>query len=680
MVDSPRTHDDPREPWQQRCSTVLKPALLFAMLTTVGLFLISPYLLLSSVLDIFSALVVLVPPILFGLWIVGRLPLGEPPLRWRLLLASGIGIGATSLLVLVLGLAGVLSRSAWLVILLGFTVVGAIEARKLIRSSSSAADDGKGSSLLSYAWLLLVPFLVVALKNASNAPGFVWSEEGFGYDVLEYHLQIPKEYLQLGRIAYLPHNVYASFPSNVEMHYLLSAVVHGGLPELGSVSHHIHLFLGAMFLFALWVMGREYSPAAGIVAALAGGTVGWLPYLGGMAYVELGMLFFGACSLGCLQRAMVPSDVDNRTRIWVALSGVFAGFASGCKYPGVALIAIPFALVLLASGGSWGSWIWRWKRVVLYSLCCAASLSPWLLRNAVHTGNPVFPLLNGVFHATSPGWSAEEDVRWERGHSATAEECSVAMRAKLLWERTLGDPLQRLGPMIFLLAILGLAVRGAERWDWALFVVLILQVMIWVLATHLFARFAVPMLLPLCALAARGTGRIVSVRGRWMVCALVVMGAGWNFSFAARLSSLEAPVAAPSTLFTTGAVPGFEYLGVINQELPVDAKLLLVGESRPYYIERRVDYCVVFNKNAFADAIRTAKTPGDIVSWLRSRGYSHVLVNWFEVGRQARTYGFPPEIQPSLFEGLVRNGLVRTHSFAHPARAERYVEIYSMTP
>ena len=41
------------------------------------------------------------------------------------------------------------------------------------------------------------------------------------FDVLEYHLQGPKEYFQAGRIAFLPHNVYTNMPFGVEMLHLL---------------------------------------------------------------------------------------------------------------------------------------------------------------------------------------------------------------------------------------------------------------------------------------------------------------------------------------------------------------------------------------------------------------------------------------------------------------------------
>ena len=47
------------------------------------------------------------------------------------------------------------------------------------------------------------------------------------FDVLEYHLQGPKEYYQAGRITYLPHNVYTNMPFNVEMLHLLAMEVMG---------------------------------------------------------------------------------------------------------------------------------------------------------------------------------------------------------------------------------------------------------------------------------------------------------------------------------------------------------------------------------------------------------------------------------------------------------------------
>lgn len=669
------------------------PALLFVGLVFLTLGLISPFLLVSAFLDLLSALFVLVPPVLVGLFLVGRLPTGRLPPRLRFLLASGLGIGSVSLLALCLGSIGILSRSVWLALYAGFLSVGVWEC---IRFTGALANAGNWRSYLDspiriapnpqsqprstlrlfrlqYAYLALVPLVVLALWNASNAPGFLWSEEGYGYDILEYHLQLPKEYLLLGRIAYLPHNVYCAFPANVEMLYLLSMILHGSTVELGTVANHIHFLLGALFVFALWVIGREYSPLAGLIAALLGGTVGWLSYLSGLAYVELGMLFFGACAFACAQHAISSSRM-----IFFALAGVMAGFACGCKYPAVAFIALPLALPIVLQKSA--QMQLRLRNAGLYLAGCMVAFSPWLLKNTIETGNPVFPLVNSVFKAAPPGWSSEEDDRWRRGHAPKDGEKALAARASLLWSRTFADPMQRLGPVVLLLGLTLLLGRKLDRWDVSLLVILLVQICVWVFATHLFARFAVPLVIPLIALAAKGTTALSTTRAKCMIGVVITAGIVWNFVHAARLTREEAPTGAPASMFVSGSVPGFSYLGLVNNELPTSAKVLLVGESRPFYVERASDYCVVFNKNPWADAIRLAKSPADIVQWLRERKITHVLVHWMEIRRLARTYGFPPEINPLLFEQLTGHGLRLIREFQHPSSPERYVDIYEVIP
>jgi len=653
---------------------------LFVLLTALGLGVISTQLLLSAVLDCIAALLILVPPIFLGYGIVSLLPPASIPARWRLPLAVGLGLGATSLLVLGLGLIGVLSRPVWLAILGLFLLFGVLSFRR----ASPDCDQASSSSFIAprprwvYAWLLFVPFLVIALRNASNAPGFIWAEEGYGYDVLEYHLQVPKEYVQQGQISYLPHNVYANFPSNVEMLYLLSMIVHGESSNLGTVANMIHLCLGVLFVLALWCIGREWSPGAGMAAAFVGGTVGWLPYLCGLAYVENGMLFFGALSLAALLRASLLSASMQDRRLWMVLSGVFAGFACGCKYPAVPLIAVP--LLLAAMLIDFRPWTVRLRHGVAFGMGCLVAFAPWLVKNTVLTGNPVFPLANSIFRATPPGWGADEDQRWVHGHSPSQDERNFTARAQNIWARTLGDPLQRFGPAVFLIPLALCFRRNWGEDSLSLLVVFVAQLLVWAFATHLFARFAVPLVLPLSAMVALGFHRMSRSQERIGIVAAVVLGAAWNISFAARLSRTEALSAAPESLFSQGQATGFEYLGVINSELPKSAKLLLIGDAKAYYIEREADYCVVFNRNPFVEAIRAAKSPADIMQWLRARNYTHILVNWSEVARLRATYGFASEIAPTLFDQLQEYGLNPVRSFPHPTSGARYIDLWAMQP
>jgi len=79
------------------------------------------------------------------------------------------------------------------------------------------------------------------------------------------------------------------------------------------------------------------------------------------------------------------------------LAGALFGFASWTKYTFV-LAAIGIAAILIREK-------WRdWLRFAVPALLIA---SIWMTKNAVLTGNPVYPFLNGIFH--SPFWTAASD-------------------------------------------------------------------------------------------------------------------------------------------------------------------------------------------------------------------------------------------------------------------------------
>jgi len=655
-------------------------ALVFIGLTLVGLAILSPGLLLAAMLDAAAAAVIVIPPVLAGLCLVPFFRLGQLPLRWHLLLGASLGLGVTSLLVLSLGLAGVLQRAVWIGILGTYTVVGIIRLRGLVfrATSEKGAEPSTGYETQAYAprwlWMVLVPFLILALLSAANAPGFLWAEEGHGYDVLEYHLQMPKEYFHDGRIVYAPHNVYANFPMNVEMLYLLAMVVHNEVYDLGTTANMIHLILGALTVYAMWVVGREWSPRAGQACAIALGSVGWLGYLSGLAYVEHGMLFFSAAAVAALLRA-IARPANEVSRGWLALSGICSGFACGCKYTAIPFIALAISLAaIIWLGGNWRS---RVRDFSVYVVATAVSFAPWLMKNELMTGNPVFPLMNGLFQAHPPGWGERENERWARGHAVGEVERELKARTLALWRHVPADVDQRFGPAILLLAVGGLLGRRLSRADHLLLTVLVVQALVWLLATHLYARFTVAFLIPLSILAGRA---IVNGAGRrvWIAGGVLLVGTGWNLAFAARLHAREAPGGAPASLIYDGTLPGLEYFAVINHELPATAKVLLIGDAKAFYYQRQVDYSVAFNRSSFVEAVENTNNPSDIMAWLLKRGYTHVLVHWNEITRLSRTYGFSSQVTPQLFDRLTAVGLQRIRELRHPDVSGRWVDLYEI--
>lgn len=682
------------EPSAIKQDSGVRLVVVFVALTVFVLGAVSFRVLLVAALDGASAAVILVPPILAGLWLVPLFRLGNLPLRWHFLLGSSLGLGLTALLVLLLGLAGVLQRTVWIGLLGAFAVAGSIRLRSLLaeraRETIRRRSDQSGTPATGehYLWLVLVPFLILALLAASNAPGFLWAEEGNGYDVLEYHLQMPKEYFQAGRIAYAPHNVYANFPMNVEMFYLLAMIVHNDVYDVGTTANMIHLILGGLAVYAVWVMGREYSPTSGRIGAVAVGSVGWLGYLSGLAYVENGMLFFAATAVATLLRTLswkaeTVTDVDsgmnspicNVSRRWLGLAGLCSGWACGCKYTGIPMVTLALTLAIIP----WMYGEWRRRALDLCVFVGAATLSfaPWLIKNEVMTGNPVFPLSNQWFRGNPPGWEEQQTEQWNQGHHLPDVDRSLVARFRALWRHVPADKDQRFGPGIVLIAFGGLFGRRRERVDAILLGVLVVQLMVWLFATHLYARFAVPLLIPLGILAGRALMGTRSWMRHWIAVGVLVVGGAWNFTFAARLNGREAPGGAPASLIYDGLLPGFEYFAAVNHELATNAKVLVVGDARAFYFQRRVDYCVVFNQSPFVDVAGTSDVEG-VLQWLRDHGYTHVLVHWNEINRLARTYGFSSKITPELFDRLTRAGLRRAGEFPSPKSDRRWVELYEV--
>ena len=683
--------------------------LLIAIVCVLGVGTVSWFSLMSLFLDGISACLVLAPPIGLGLGMIQWLRWGSAPLRWQILIGAALGIGTTSLLVLGLGLAGVLQRSVWITLLALFSVVGVVRLWRLIRvrgeqqfdersDSSDRAEDARNTAAFRYLWFLAAPYVVLAILSASSAPGFLWSEEGFGYDVLEYHLQLPKEYLEAGRIHYTPHNVYGNFPANVEMLYLLAMIVLGETVDSGIVANMIHLLLGGLAVFAAWVIGRDESPQCGVVSGVSMAACGWVVYLSGLAYVELGMLFFGMAAMGALLRATreprvgdsregraaETTVVGKRDRTWWFAAGLCAGFACGCKYTAGPMIALPIFAVFVVYGARPRKVPLLFRRAALFRDGCgfllgaALAFAPWIVKNTAMTGNPLFPLANSWWRASPPCWGVDEQQRWERGHRPVQNEQGAVRRVSAAWNHILADKYQRFGPALFVLAAIGFMGRRRTAADWILLFLALFQIAVWLAATHLYARFAIVLLIPLALLAGRAA--LCSSRPlRYATVIALCVGGLWNLVFAISLQEKESPLGAPASLFYEGKMTGFEYLGFVNSELPPESRILMIGEARTFYILRPCVYTVVFNRNEFVEMLLTSKNDADVIDWLRARRFTHVLVNWSEIDRLKRTYGFSEEITPERFKRLESAGLRTVRQFDHPTNGTRQVTIYAVS-
>jgi len=518
------------------------------------------------------------------------------------------------------------------------------------------------------AHLLLLPaaaFLVIALMASTIPPGLSWGDEAGGYDVLEYHFGGPKEFWLAGRIVDLPHNVYTYLPFNAEMLYLLAFVIKGDPFEGVYLAQLLNASLAVWAVVAAWLAGRELGRTPGIVAGVVAATCPWLTYLSGVAYVENGLLFVGMLSMAALVRIWRNEDCRHGT--WFLLAGLLAGLACGFKYTAVPMVALPIGLL-----AAWCGWAIR-PRVglgpALFVAGVALTFCPWLARNARLAGNPVFPLAHATLGYDEALWNQTLADRWDRAHAPQPDETGLSGRMARLWQRVLADA--NYGAGIFVAAALGLLALVGQRRGLVLacLIVLIVQGVTWTAATHLFARFGVPMIIPLVVLAAASWP--VPPADRWVaerrigVILVLVVGAAVNLVHVGGLyyHHTREPDGSPRGWF--GAAHVLAQVDPINQYTPDrDTTVWMVGEARAFYVARPCRYHVVFSRDPLAEFARTQPTGRQLLDWFRQRGVTHVYVNWSEIDRFRRpgNYGWDEAVNESLFASMRSAGAKLTHA------------------
>jgi hypothetical protein len=274
------------------------------------------------------------------------------------------------------------------------------------------------------------------------------------------------------------------------------------------------------------------------------------------------------------------------------------------------------------------------------------AVSPWLAKNVVSTGNPVFPLANTIFRGEPPGWGSQETAHWDVSHRPAPDQSSVSSRISALARGALLDPFQRFNVVVVAIGLIGLFGRRLERADAALILLAGIQIAVWLFFTHLYARFLIPLIIPVVLLAARAVPTDSTKVRRRAVAAALIAAAFWSAGFSVRLLAREWSGGVPASVIREGKIPTYRHFGWIN-DLPSQSKILLIGEARAFYLPARTNYFTTFNRNPFLEMVTAKADASGVLTWLRDGGYTHLLVHWNEVARLARTYGFVPAVTES---------------------------------
>ena len=294
--------------------------------------------------------------------------------------AAAVGLGVVSLLGLGLGAVGLLRPwLLWLLTAVGLVATGRRLWQVLREFWDTAYWQPRGrfeAVLAGYCAAVLSVVLVWALT-----PPIAW-------DGLVYHLTGPKLYLATGRVSHGLDLPYLGFPQLVEM---LFAWAMGLAGERAAAP--VHWFYGLLGVFALVGGGRRWlSGAAGWLAAAVLVSAPSVLLVAGWPYVDLTLVVYATLAFLAAARSC---EEDSKTWRWLCMSGMFAGLAISTKYTALALLpALGLVLAVFRSRKSESLFAvlrFSLRRFGILGGVCLATWSPWLIKNVMLTGNPMYP-------------------------------------------------------------------------------------------------------------------------------------------------------------------------------------------------------------------------------------------------------------------------------------------------
>lgn len=320
----------------------------------------------------------------YGSFVIGRrlINLLEPSAesREKFVIGSGLGLGVLAYAVLLLGLCHQLSFSSLFFILILFTIFLLFDVKKDFQSLANWIRTIKPPFVWD-VWMMtaigliaLIPaFLSIFVPDISN-------------DSLCYHLHLPKLFLQEGKFYAVPYEVNALFPFLMEMLFTYGLGISGT-----HLAQSFQFWFGVLSVAIITcsVKSRVFlAMIAGLLFLTSPGILNQLP----TTYVDVGISYFTIAAFYSLLRWL-----ENRSRGWFVLFGVFSGLMMSIKYLSLVSIASFWVVIAWRLIREEKKYSFFFKHAFFYSLVVLITGGYWYIRSWIELGNPVYPYFYSIF-------------------------------------------------------------------------------------------------------------------------------------------------------------------------------------------------------------------------------------------------------------------------------------------
>lgn len=538
----------------------------------------------------------------------------------KIFLSAGFGFAIASYSIFILGALQFLNPSALfaaIFLLIFLALAGWFRALPLpsLEDKSIRPDSAieKGAAVLTIAGLFVCLLLTLAPET--------------GKDALIYHLAVPKLFLKQGGFYFIPGNIFSNYPLLNEMLFTAGLFIRGEIVAKGM--HFIALLfvmLGIFQFSRLKAIGNSYPWLSMLIFLSIPSVFLTAP----MAYIDL---FFTYYAIGALYAYLKWADQSKRA--WLILCGLFSGLALASKYNGLFLPFLGCLGFFWVSHNKQEQWRDSLRNVVLYAVVTIAAGLPFYLKNAVLSGNPLYPFFYSVFGGQ--GWDAKQAqlydlLIWRLGMGREWIDYlllpwNLSFRAEM--DSIKFDGI--LGPVFILSLPFLFAIRNIP--------VQIRAILIFTASMFVFWTFSaqqVRYLFPILPLLSVLTGWILTrakIRSLLFIILIALTGGSLIYNGLSTTNYLcqTKPLGAAIGLedresYLGRRIPSYAMFRYINQTLPEQSKIFFVYmKNKGFLCDRDFYSDSMFESYTLQKILSQSPSPEHVYQSFRSRGFSHLL-------------------------------------------------------
>lgn len=316
--------------------------------------------------------------LLVGRFLTSKLQIEFDNIAEELTISFFSGTGAVAFFILCMGLMGLLR--SWPIVTL-FTIFIALTVRHLPSLFQSVEKQFRGlvsdedTRILKLLFLLFIGLLMFR----SATPPYIADE-------LIYHLPVPLQFVQHGRVFPSFDNSLGNVPFLIHMIYAICLMAKSDISAK---------------LFSLMIVIATAVSLYGFCARYLTRRVGWVAMFGFFAagmVVEVGTTTRIDVSLAGMLFVSTYAMINYLTteRIgWLGASAMLAGFSLSIKHTAGLWLILIGVMYLVETIRQRQRWVRILRSGLLYSVIALAVASPWYIKNWIWFHNPIYPFVSG---------------------------------------------------------------------------------------------------------------------------------------------------------------------------------------------------------------------------------------------------------------------------------------------